>query len=159
MIIHITAKSSSTSCRQHKWQCFVLVMALLEMVVRGKEMESVTFSYPKATNCFLPLIGDTKWRTATVGTICTEVGIWRKSTRVPSPVVLNSVTRSPALESTGSGSEVNWLIDGLCCQGVPAIDLAHVDLTGGEQRPEQHRRRICRWQHGLRFDPPLELFV
>ena len=71
----------------------------------------------------------------------------------------NSVTRSPALESTGSGSEVNRLIDGLCCQGVPAIDLAHVDLTGGEQRPEQHRRRICRWQHGLRFDPPLELFV
>jgi hypothetical protein len=63
-----------------KWQCFVLVMALLEMVVRGKEMESVTFSYPRATNCFLPLLGDMKWRTAMVGTICTAVGIWRKST-------------------------------------------------------------------------------
>jgi hypothetical protein len=63
------------------------------------------------------------------------------------------------IESTLSGSEVNWLIDRLCCQRVPTIDLAHVDLTGGEQRPEQHRRRVCRRQHGLRFDPPLELFM
>jgi hypothetical protein len=28
-------------------------MALLEMLVRGKEAESVIFSYPKATNYFL----------------------------------------------------------------------------------------------------------
>ena len=53
MIIHITAKSSSTSCRQHKWQCFVLVMALLEMVVRGKEMESVTLFLPKGDELLL----------------------------------------------------------------------------------------------------------
>jgi hypothetical protein len=58
-----------------------------------------------------------------------------------------------------SGSVVNWLIDVLCCKRLPAIDLAHIDLTGSEQRPEQHCRRICRWQHGLGFDPPLELFV
>ena len=58
-----------------------------------------------------------------------------------------------------SSSEINWLIDGLCCKRPPAVDLTHVDLTRGEQRPEQHRRSICRWQYGLRFDPALELFV
>src|SRR6202008_3059900 len=62
-------------------------------------------------------------------------------------------------ESPRSSSEVNWLIDELCCKRLPAVDLTHVDLTRGEQRPEQHRRCICRWQHGLRFDPALELFV
>ena len=66
---------------------------------------------------------------------------------------------STTLKSIGSGSEVNWLIDGLCRERLPAIDLAHVDLTGGEQRPEQHGRRVCRWQHGLRFDPALELLM
>jgi hypothetical protein len=34
----------------------------------------------------------------------------------------------------------------------------HVDLTGGEQA-KQHRCRICRWQYGLCFDAPLDLFV
>jgi hypothetical protein len=58
-----------------------------------------------------------------------------------------------------SGSEVNWLIDVLCCKRLLAIDLAHIDLTGSAQRPEQDRRRICRWQHSLGFDPLLELFV
>ena len=62
-------------------------------------------------------------------------------------------------ESTRSGREVNDLIDGLCCKRLPAIYLAHVDLTGGEQRPEQHCCGIRRWQHSLGFDPPLELFV
>ena len=37
-----------------------------------------------------------------------------------------------------SGGEVNWLIDNPCAECLPTIDLAHVDLTGGEQRPEQH---------------------
>ncbi len=46
-------------------------------------------------------------------------------------------------ESTELGGGINWLIDRLCCKRLPAIDLAHVDLTGGEQRPEQHRRRIA----------------
>src|SRR6059058_5003697 len=55
-----------------------------------------------------------------------------------------------------SGGEVNWLIDGLCGERLPTIDLAHVDLTGGEQRPEQHGRGVCGRQHGLRLDPSLE---
>jgi hypothetical protein len=41
-----------------------------------------------------------------------------------------------------------------------AINLAHVDLAGGQQRPEhpeQHGRGIRRWQHGLRLDSPFEL--
>jgi hypothetical protein len=40
-----------------------------------------------------------------------------------------------------------------------AINLAHGHLAGGEQRPEQHGRGVRRWQHGLCFDPSLELFV
>jgi hypothetical protein len=43
-------------------------------------------------------------------------------------------------ESTRSGSEVNWLIDGLCCEGLPAIDLSH--LTEGEQRPSFFSRLV-----------------
>ena len=51
------------------------------------------------------------------------------------------------------------MIDGLSGERLPAIDLAHVDLSGGEQRPEQHGRGVCRGQHGLRLDPTLELLV
>ena len=39
-------------------------------------------------------------------------------------------------EAIGSCGEVNWLIDGLCAERFPAIDFAHVDLTGSEQSPE-----------------------
>ena len=46
-------------------------------------------------------------------------------------------------EVIGSSGEVNWLIDGPCGERLPAIDLAHVDLTGGEQRPEQHGGSLC----------------
>jgi hypothetical protein len=42
-----------------------------------------------------------------------------------------------------SGGEVNWVVDGPCCERLPAIDLAHVDLAGGEQRPEQHGGSLC----------------
>src|SRR5215211_4362546 len=58
-----------------------------------------------------------------------------------------------------SGGEVNWLIDGFCGEGLPTIDLAHADLSRGEQRPEHHRGGVGRRQHGLGFDPPLELLV
>ena len=58
-----------------------------------------------------------------------------------------------------SGGEVNRLIDWLGGEGLPAIDLAHVDLTGREQCPEQHGCSVGRWQDGLRFDPALELLM
>jgi hypothetical protein len=42
-----------------------------------------------------------------------------------------------------SGGKVNWLIDGRCGEPLPAIDLAHIDLARGEQRPEQHGGSVC----------------
>ena len=51
------------------------------------------------------------------------------------------------------------LIDGLCGEGLPSIDLAHADLAGSKQRPEQHGGGVGGRQHGLRLDPALELFV
>jgi hypothetical protein len=72
--------------------------------------------------------------------------------------VLNA-TNFSGHEGIVSGGEVNWLIDGLCGERLPAIDLAHVDLSGSEQRPEQHGRGVGRRQHGLGLDPPLELLV
>src|SRR5438132_10387745 len=56
----------------------------------------------------------------------------------------NSMWRNlPRHEAIGLGGEVNWLIDGPCGERLPAIDLAHVDLTGGEQGPEQHGGSLC----------------
>src|SRR6266851_1089692 len=46
-----------------------------------------------------------------------------------------------------------------CGERLPTINLAHVDLTGGKQRPEQHGGGVCRRQHGLGLDPSPELFV
>jgi hypothetical protein len=54
-----------------------------------------------------------------------------------------------------SGSRVNWLGEGLCGQCLPAIHLAHVELSRGEQSPEQHGGSISGWQHRPRFDPAL----
>ena len=58
-----------------------------------------------------------------------------------------------------SGSEVNWLIDELCGERLPAINLAHVDLARGEQCPEQHGGGFSGRQHGLRLYPSFELLV
>ena len=33
-------------------------------------------------------------------------------------------------EFIGSGGEINVLIDGLGCEGLPATDLSHDDLSG-----------------------------
>ena len=51
------------------------------------------------------------------------------------------------------------MIDGVCGERLPTIDFPHVDLPRGEQRPEQHRSSIGRRQHGLGFDPSLELLM
>jgi hypothetical protein len=59
-------------------------------------------------------------------------------------------------EGICSGGKVNWLIDGFGGERPPAIDLAHVDLARGEQRPEQHCSGVRGRQHGLPLDPPLE---
>jgi hypothetical protein len=42
-----------------------------------------------------------------------------------------------------SGGEVNWLVDGPFGERLLSVDLAHVDLTGGEQRREQHGGSLC----------------
>ena len=44
-------------------------------------------------------------------------------------------------------------------KGLPTIDLAHGDLTGGEQCPEQHGGGLRRGQHRLCLDAALELLV
>ena len=44
-------------------------------------------------------------------------------------------------------------------EGLPAIDLAHGDLAGGEQRPEQHGGGFGAGQHGLGVDPALEFLM
>jgi hypothetical protein len=41
-------------------------------------------------------------------------------------------------EGSGSGCEVNGQIGRLYGEGFPAIDFAHADLPGGNQRPEHH---------------------
>jgi hypothetical protein len=40
------------------------------------------------------------------------------------------------LEAIWLRGEVNWLIGGRSGECLPAVDLAHVDLVGGEQHPE-----------------------
>src|SRR5512147_2405276 len=45
---------------------------------------------------------------------------------------------SGGFEVSGSGGEVNDRVGRLGGQRRPAVDLAHGDLSGGEQGPEQH---------------------
>ena len=68
------------------------------------------------------------------------------------------MTLSGELQRSGSGGEVNGLSE-MLIERVPAIDFSERDLTGGEQRPEQHGGGLGRRQHGLRLDAPLELLV
>ena len=70
------------------------------------------------------------------------------ATGVPSRLLLEFGDVILAFESTGSGSKVNRLIAWLCCQRLPAVNFAHADLAGREQRPEQHRRGFRRRQDG-----------
>ena len=42
---------------------------------------------------------------------------------------------------------------------LPAVDLAHDDLAGSKQRPEEHGRSFSGRQHGLRLDATLELLM
>jgi len=49
---------------------------------------------------------------------------------------------------------LDWL-----SQGLPSIDLSHLDLSGRQQSPEQHRHGIEARQNGLGFDPSSELLV
>jgi hypothetical protein len=46
-------------------------------------------------------------------------------------------------EGIVSGCEVNRLIARFYGERLPSIDLAHVDLSRGEQRPEQHGCGVC----------------
>lgn len=62
-------------------------------------------------------------------------------------------------DGIGSGGEVNHALAGRLAEALPAIDLAHGDLAGGEPRPEQPCCGLGRGQHGLRLDAPLELLV
>lgn len=43
---------------------------------------------------------------------------------------------SPQHEAIVAGGQVNRLVNGLCSERLPAIDLTHVDLDGGQQRPD-----------------------
>ena len=58
-----------------------------------------------------------------------------------------------------SGGEIDRLRDELFGERLPPVDLAHADLAGSEQRPEQHGGGVGGRQHGLRLDPSLELLV
>src|SRR5271167_3622705 len=62
-------------------------------------------------------------------------------------------------EDIGSCNAVNRLVSGLVGEGLPSVDFAHRDLTGGEQRPEQHGCGLGRRQHRLGLDAALELLV
>ena len=75
-----------------------------------------------------------------------DSGFWsRKVEKVPSGKWLELVWRIlREHEGIVSGCKVNRLIAGLYGERLPAIDLSHVDLTGSEQRPEQHGGSVCR---------------
>src|SRR3954454_1810427 len=71
----------------------------------------------------------------------------------------NASCSSERHEVTGSGRECNGLIVERRAEGLPAVDLPHLDLARGKQRPEQHGSGLCRGQDGLGLHPSLELLV
>ena len=58
-------------------------------------------------------------------------------------------------DGIASGGEVNHALGRRLTEGLPPVDLAHADLAGGEQGPEQHGGRLGGGQRGLRLDAPL----
>ena len=58
-----------------------------------------------------------------------------------------------------SSGEVNDLIGRLFGEALPAVYFSHGHPARRHQSPEQHGGCFGAGQHGLRFDPSLELFV
>src|SRR5918998_1334944 len=58
---------------------------------------------------------------------------------------------------SGSGGEVK--IGGRAVEGLPAVDPAHGDLTGGQERPEQHGCGLGAGEQALGLDPALVFLV
>jgi hypothetical protein len=88
--------------------------------------------------------------------------LWRDThfRRVPSGTRLEFGMVYPGWhEVIVSGGKVNRLINGLCGEGLPTVHFSPANLSRGEQRPAHHRSGVGRRQHGLGFDPPLELLV
>src|ERR1019366_7203271 len=81
-----------------------------------------------------------------------EACFWHETGRCRPECGWNSVWRILRKhEGIVSGCKVNRLFNGLCGERLPTIDLAHVDLTGCKQRPEQHRGGVGRRQNSLRL--------
>src|SRR5229473_6364919 len=79
------------------------------------------------------------------GGVAIGVGIWS-----------GELQRDEVIVSCG---KVNRLVRTFLFNALPAIYFSHRDLPGRQQRPEQHRRRLCRWQNSLRLDASLELLM
>ena len=62
-------------------------------------------------------------------------------------------------EANRSCGEVNDLIVWFLGEGLPSVDLAHCDLTRGEERLEQHGGGLGAGQDSLGLYPALEVFV
>jgi len=85
---------------------------------------------------------------ATAASLRDNTGLSSGSAYDASPPVTAQMNRDKAIEpQSGCGFESKlghcWL-SALCGERFPSIDLAHVDLAGSEQSPEQHGRGLCR---------------
>ena len=82
------------------------------------ELPDPTFNMLKAFQQGLHELGYTEGQNLAVERRCRQRCGWN---------LVRRDLRSP--EGIVSGCEVNWLIDGLCGERLPAIDFAHVDLA------------------------------